>query len=340
MSRFDFDKSTAQDFVQSAAFDRNRFSSNITDSAYEILELLGISPVQEDSSYSTSANPAWARDPGGPNNVGGPENLPIFNAMTWTDIVPYDGSFPFEPIPNPTNDPFPGVQSFHERLAVKNLPPTFFPPSLPADNESNAIWPPLSDVSGNEYQASIWSISRDQASAIVAVPTPDGKFTSVELFKNRGLQGAFNYGQTSYWYYAPTPTGNDGRPFWENEIILRRERIIFKGGTKRGFVGQADLRACNDWNVTAPNEFYFGFGKAPPLDNYGHYTFIAATNFRVLHASVTVPNLTWYETPFNPGGGDLAYPGAPSAGWYGRLWFVAFDETPAQWSARTGVVIS
>lgn len=349
-----FQQSLLGAFTQSPLAARNR--PGITDEkVFELLSVLQIEPVEQYWNDGTPGDPAWARSPGDGN----------FNRLTWTDIPRFPGSLPgaiLQLAANPTNDPFP-ANSLHNSGFAAYLPVELFPPSVPADNAFNNIWGPADfpldlygqttyppDFTGaaiSNIDARPLTALTQQGFRMVAARDPTtGGIVSANLFSNLSLQGN---GQISYWYYNPAKSVQSGdREFWDNDIVSEKGRFIFKLNAVNGFIGEADLRVCNVARLVGPPGFqlpvyefgynFGGFGLAG-VDGFGFFEFIAATNFRSL-GSVSLPAKTWYETPFNPSGATLEYPGDPAEGWCGKLWFVALFESPTQWAQRTKVPIS
>lgn len=305
-----------------------------------------------------AATADWARSP----------QAALYNLrqMAFSDI-----RGPTLPTPNPDNLPFVyprnnyswrGISS-ESRVADKyfatdNQPPAgqnqfniWFPTNVPLlfqghNGEFSWILP---SVSGVPPESSYFGTDPIYVSSQRVTGNEQRIFPQLPATPNYEQIG--DIGQMSYWYFQPAPArvnAPDGSnpPFWLNEMIAERQRAIWTIPSS-GFVGSADLivfhvEQVQPFSTDPYARARFGYR---PIDTFGFYDGIAATNFRLVTPHFDLPARTWWETPLpemaaaTPGdpSSQTNYPGSPASGWCGKVYFSVFFETPAEWQARTGV---
>ena len=167
--------------------------------------------------------------------------------------------------------------------------------------------------------------------------TIDGQVFATTIQKTRGCQLSY-WLYTSAWYFSGTPLTS-----WTNNIFARRARFRINS-TQPAFLASCDLWASR---VIFPSDgsppfLAPGWRTLTTIDDLGkphtnpdppRRDSILLRNVRFM-SSLTIPAFQYIEVPFPT---NWVYSSPFLEGFIGSGVFCVYGETPAEWSARTGI---
>jgi hypothetical protein len=282
------------------------------------------------------ADPGWARSAA--------TAVAALRALNFSQLKVVSGPWP-NPFPPPAFFDnlldFSAVERPQDYFFTKLMPDSLWPPNLENGvnlaNDLNLA--PYFDFGINEQYLATNYPKQDQFGNWIDGLNDPAAFFQVPNTNGQSLRGyaayyRFDFAVALDVTHKWLTEGTDGpeQHQWGNAVHAIREQS-FSNVNRTGFLLEADLWVYGV-EAFAPYAFKWGWGDINN-NGLGWYRGIAPRNFRLRDPTIALPHDQWYEVPLpQPDDGDV---GAVADGKLGKIVFAILSETPAQWTARTGV---